>query len=108
MKKNSGQIFFEEIKFGKFAKRKVFKSEESRKNEVSKFRGGFIQEKSPCCGAGISHTTGLIMEFCSKCGQGIPPPTRYRQKIPIRANRMGIFILVKTILELKKRKSCPY
>lgn len=35
--------------------------------------GGIITEgKSPCCGAGIRYTRGIVSAVCSKCGRGIP------------------------------------
>lgn len=40
-------------------------------------KGGFIPQKSRCCGAPIKRTTGIIIEVCSACNKDNPPPARY-------------------------------
>ena len=46
--------------------------------EPSRFHGGLIVERSPCCGASIITEGGLRIEICAKCKKPIPPPAVYR------------------------------
>lgn len=48
-----------------------------KKPPLWNYQGGLIIEKSRCCGAPIKRTAGIIIEVCSACNKGNPPPARY-------------------------------